>query len=397
MTAPLAQQGLDDHQRRRLVDAYAIPQHWGTARMTHRRIQNYVLAHLERSDGAVELQSLPLKLTIESTNICNLRCVACPTGLERRGRAGGHMSVELFSWLMAELGPTLFEVELHNWGEPLLGRNVFRFIEMATAHGVSSTISTNFSVPFDEERAERLVTAGLGILGVSIDGASQEAYEKYRVRGNLERVLNNCRMVANAKRRIGSETPDMCFSFHVFPHNVHEVETARHLAEEIGMRFSTTRGWVVGEEREESVGYTYPWGEGFPERCDFLWFRAVVHHDGGVAPCCGTFYESDDFDRVPLDASDLGRTSFRSIWNGTSFVAARRLFEERTGDESIRRLACFDCPVTVNFEGWKEALRKGATAFTPISSNDAYNFFLNRRGEGRQRLVQLRASSRGPH
>lgn len=382
--------GPDDHQKRRLREAHAVPHAWGTARMTPRRIQNYVLAHLERSDGAVELQSLPTKLTIESTNICNLRCVACPTGLGRHGRAGGHMSVELFSWLMHELGPTLFEVELHNWGEPLLGKNVFRFIEMASSFGVSSTISTNFSVPFDEARAERLVTAGLGILGVSIDGASQEAYEKYRVRGDLERVLQNCRMVADAKRRLGSATPDMCFSFHVFPHNVHEVELARSIAEDIGMRFSATRGWVVGEERKESTGYTYPWGEGFPDRCEFLWLRTVVHHEGGVAPCCGTFYEADDFDRLALDPDALARTSFRSIWNGAHFVAARRLFQDRTGDASVRNLACFDCPVTVNFEGWKDALRARSKEFTGVTSNEAYNFFLNRRREGEPRLVQLR-------
>src|ERR1041385_6072146 len=192
-----------DHETRRLKEAFAAPHHWGAARMTPRRIQNYAVAHLERTDGNAELTSLPLKLTVESTNICNLRCVACPTGLERRGRRTGHMSVELFSWLMDELGPTLFEVELHNWGEPLLGKNVFAFIRLARAAGVSATISSNMSLELEDADIDRIVESGLSVLGASIDGATQESYEKYRVRGNLALALDNCRRIAAAKRRLG--------------------------------------------------------------------------------------------------------------------------------------------------------------------------------------------------
>jgi MoaA/NifB/PqqE/SkfB family radical SAM enzyme len=122
---------------------------------------------------------------------------------------------------MRELGPTLFEVELHNWGEPLLGKHVFEMIELASACGVSTTISTNFSIPFDDARAERLVSSGLAGLGVSIDGASQAVYEQYRVRGDLALVLENCKKVVDARRRLGSVTPALYWSFRVCPHNVH--------------------------------------------------------------------------------------------------------------------------------------------------------------------------------
>jgi MoaA/NifB/PqqE/SkfB family radical SAM enzyme len=302
------------------------------------------------------------------------------------------MSMELFSWLMQELGPTLFEVELHNWGEPLLGRNVFDFIEMASKAGSSTSISTNFSIPFDEARAERLVTSGLGVLGVSIDGASQENYEKYRVRGDLARVLQNCRMVAEAKRRLGSATPELYFSYHVFAHNLHEVDEARALAEDIGMKFAISRAWVIGPTDSATEGFHYPWETGYPDRCFFLWFQAVVHHDGGAAPCCGTFYAEDDFQRLALESESLDKVSFREIWNGPKYVAARRLFQSREGDAEVRRLACFDCPATIDFEGWKEAIRSGAREFKPTPSNDGYNFFWNRKPEDGPGLVRLRRS-----
>lgn len=378
----------DEHETRRLKEAHWVPHRWGTARMTPRRIQNYVLSHLERTDGKSTLASLPLKLTIESTNICNLRCTACPTGMERRGRRAGHMSVELFSWLMSELAPTLFEVELHNWGEPLLGKNVFDFISIARAAGVSTTISTNFSLELDDRQIDRLVESGLSTLGVSIDGATQESYEKYRVRGNLALVLENCRRVATAKKRLGSPTPELFFSYHVFEHNVHEVDAARCIADDIGMTFAASRAWVAGEEAPGLDPFPYSAWEGYADRCGFLWFQAVVHHDGGVAPCCATFYAEDDVDRISLD--ELGRRSFREIWNGENFVRARKLFDVHGGDEQSRKLVCFDCPETSDFDRWKRAIRDRSRDFERTSSNAMYNFFLNRVPENRSELVRLR-------
>jgi|SoiMethySBSTD1v2_1073268.scaffolds.fasta_scaffold100340_2 pyruvate-formate lyase-activating enzyme len=381
----------DDATVRRLRKALTPPSAWGNAKITHRRVQNFVQAQLEQAAGATELQSLPVKLTVESTNLCNLRCVACPTGDERRGRPTGHMSLELYSWLMRELGPTLFEVELHNWGEPLLGREVYSFVELAHRAGVSSTISTNFSLPFDEQRAERLIESGLGVLGVSIDGASQQAYEQYRVRGDLERVLANCRLVRDAKKRLGSRTPALYWSFRVFSHNAHEVEVARRIAGELEMNFVATRGWVIGSEDPALSTYQYPWADGFPDRCYFLWFQAVVHHDGGVAPCCCTFYKEDDFTRLELDPGRLETTSFRDVWNGKQFAAARGLFRARAADHA--ELACYDCPETTDFERWKVAIAEQARDFRRTSSNDFYNYFWRRRpADGG--LVALRRSAK---
>src|SRR5439155_1564519 len=140
------------------------------------------------------------------TNICNLECPACFTGAGDLGRPRSHLSLDLYRPVLAELAPYLLEVEFYNWGEPLLAKHIFPMIEEASAAGAHTTVSTNFSFPFDAARAERLVSSGLSVLGVSIDGARQESYEQYRRRGKLATVLENCRAVRDAKRRVGSGT-----------------------------------------------------------------------------------------------------------------------------------------------------------------------------------------------
>lgn len=271
----------------------ALPPQHGYYRVTPRRLANLYLGRLEYLLGRKRLRSSPVKLTVESTSICNLRCPACFTGAGEVGRARGHMSPELYDRLLDELGPYLFEIEFHNWGEPLLAKQLAPMVERAARRGIATTVSTNFSIPFDAERAEALVRSGLSLLGVSIDGARQETYEQYRVRGNLELVLQNCRLVRDAKRRLKSATPRLIWEFHVFEHNAGDVPLARQMAEELEMQISVDKGWVVGEEWDRGGDFAYFFNPR-PYRCPFLWRHAVVNNDGGVAPCCGTFYEEDD-------------------------------------------------------------------------------------------------------
>jgi hypothetical protein len=86
--------------------------------------------------------------------------------------------------LLVELGDYFLEVELHNWGEPLLSKFIYTMIEEAHAIGIWTNVSTNFSIPFEPADAERLVASGLSVLGVSIEGARQETHEQHRVKGD---------------------------------------------------------------------------------------------------------------------------------------------------------------------------------------------------------------------
>jgi organic radical activating enzyme len=356
------------------------PGYEGT-RVTPRRMANLILNRWEHRNVRTVLRSYPTKLIVEVTNVCNLRCPACFTGDEQQGRVRGHLAPERFTRLLDELGPYLWRVEFCNWGEPLLGKHIYPMIEAATARGISSLISTNFSVPFDAGRAEQLVSSGLTILGVSLDGARQETYEQYRVRGNLATVLRNVRLVADAKRRLGARTPKLIWSFHVFPHNVDDVETARAMAAELGMEFALEKGWVIGDEWDPDGRYCY-YSDPRPFPCVALWNYAVVNNDGGIAPCCGSFYREDDVGQLAAAPADEGSPTFREIWNGPALRRARALYTARQGDEAARRSICFDCPQTVIWDRWRHHWAGGGSpeTFEPgYGVNDIFMHFWNRR------------------
>jgi pyruvate-formate lyase-activating enzyme len=357
------------------------PPTYGGYKLTLKRLLNVYRARYEQLRGRVVLRSYPIKLTIEPTNLCNLRCPACFTGVGEVGRPRSVMSPDLYRKLLDELGDYLFLVEFGSWGEPLLSKHLEAMIEDASRRGIATLISTNLSLPFDAARAERFVTSGLTIFGVSIDGARQETYQQYRVRGNLDTVLANCRLVLAAKKRLQSKTPRVVWGFHVFEHNLGDIELARSMAKELDIDIEYVKGWVVGKEWDRGGTLKF-FVDPHPARCDFLWQFAVVNNDGGVAPCCGTFYREDDMGQIALNPAAIGASTFREVWNGPQFQQARKLYLARTGPEAVRRSVCFDCPQTVMWERWQRHVATGGTreCFDPgYTMNDHFNYFFARR------------------
>jgi len=83
--------------------------------------------------------------------------------------------------------------------------------------------------------AEAYASSGLDFMTLSIDGATQGVYEKYRRKGDLEQAFRNIRSLVEAKRRLGSGTPIISWQFLAFEHNAHEIEAATAMARELGV------------------------------------------------------------------------------------------------------------------------------------------------------------------
>ena len=66
---------------------------------------------------------------------------------------------------------------------------MIRYISQKS-HKIRTITTVNLNATNDEQ-IKGLLTSSLDALHVSIDGVTQEVYEKYRVGGNLETVLNN--------------------------------------------------------------------------------------------------------------------------------------------------------------------------------------------------------------
>jgi radical SAM protein with 4Fe4S-binding SPASM domain len=300
---------------------------------TPRKLANLLLIKAQHGLRHERLLGWPIDYFIDPINVCNLRCPLCPTGRGVLARPRGRMSRADLERIVNEIAPYAYRVELYNWGEPLLHPDIFEMVEYASRKKIMVGLSSNLN-RLDSEMARRLVESGLSQLVVSIDGATQETYAAYRRRGELDRVLRNLELLLETRRALNSRTPFVIWRTLVGKHNSGEIEAIREMAHEMGADSFTTGALFVDTRDQEQVEQWLPEdasytpydleSEAIENRwdCRDLWESMVINWDGGVAPCCWLHDPQYDF-------GNLSQQTVRQIWNGPSYVSARRAIGRR--------------------------------------------------------------------
>jgi len=218
------------------------------ARLLALRVVNLAVARHHFHHRHTTLASRPFQLMLDPVNNCHLSCPGClhtsnPAFAATFDWPGGRLDMADYERFLAEHGPLAMGLVLYNWGEPLLDKRTPELIRRAKRLLLHVCLSTNFSVRFD---VEALVGSGLNFLFLSIDGATQATYGKFRRGGDLDLCLDNVRRVLEARRRLGTGPPFVLWRYLTFEHNLHEVEPAMALARELGVdQFSVTTPFAV--------------------------------------------------------------------------------------------------------------------------------------------------------
>jgi len=287
---------------------------------------------------------LPLRISVEPTTACNLRCPQCPSGLRSFKRPTGHLDMDQFYQWIPSLSQHTIGLNFYFQGEPFLHPEMCAAIRHASRLNFFTSSSTNGHF-LNAEAAEAIVDSGLDMLTISIDGTDQETYERYRVGGKLQKALEGAEHLVNAKRKRRSRTPHVIFQFILFRHNVHQMEEARSLAAKIGfdeIRFKTAQVYdyeggshfipeqaVYARYLPESNG-AYVIRNKLYNHCFRLWNAPVVTWDGRVLPCC--FDKDGDHAMGTMQGNN-----FAEIWKGTTYRAFRaQLLSQRKSIDICR-------------------------------------------------------------
>jgi radical SAM protein with 4Fe4S-binding SPASM domain len=299
-----------------------------------KRRANRTRLHLAYRLGLRRVPGLPRILMIEPTNECNLHCPLCPTGAGTLQRPKGKMSLELYRRILVDMDGALERLMLYNYGEPFLHPHILDMIQMARRAEIHARISTNGLVFLRGYQADELIASRLNHLRVSVDGASQEAYSRYRVGGQLDQVLEGVKLLQKRKRELGRSRPVVELQFIVMGHNEHELPAMRQIARELGtpLRVKTVglgdpsrdparQAWLPRQaslrryQQREGRYELWPGGRGVT-RCDHPWQRLVVNWDGQVTPCC---YDRDGTYEFGNAASGMA-----GVWNGERLQTFRQ-------------------------------------------------------------------------
>ena len=321
--------------------------------LSPRKVVNRVFEVIAPRLRWIHLPYAPTKITVESGNVCNLRCPLCPTGQGDTSATKGLLPFDTFEKILDQLAPDLITIRLYNWGEPLLNKRLVDMCQLAYERRVSVKLSSHLN-DLTPELAEGLLAAKVKKLYISADGATPESYAVYRRGGDFERVLANIRLLVAKKREMGAHFTRVIWLFHVVRHNESEVPEARRLARELGIELQlnvarTDMGKEIFETAEQALerdGHWLPINDEFcaydredkeaqrEVMCTLPWNDTAINWDGRVLACCSVYDEKHAY-------GNIHEAHFRDIWNGEAYTEARR--EIAGGHGETKDTICKTC------------------------------------------------------
>ena len=212
----------------------------------------------------------------------------------------------------------VYLVNLQNWGEPLLAREIVEMVRYSHENRIFTTIATNghYAPNLNGKR----IDAHLDPITFAVDGSTQETCERYRIGGKLTRVVHNLRDLIAEREAQGVRRPFIERQFPVFDHHRSDVPTIRRLAADLGVDGLLIRA-ANAPDNESNRKKFYTWNDkkGF---CARFWYTATISSDGGLNPCCNYFDRRDDFGNVFEEG-------FEKAWNGEVYRRNRSRVDAR--------------------------------------------------------------------
>jgi MoaA/NifB/PqqE/SkfB family radical SAM enzyme len=311
-------------------------------------------AHQARRE---EVDALPVKLTLQTTDTCNLDCPHCQIP---RAEKTARMESAVLDRVVEELFPTLIELHPTNLGEPLTWPELPRLTREMERYGVLLDLTTNGTLLYGE-RLESIAKVARDIK-VSFDGATPETFERLRrgarfasvcanVRGLVERLRgerrgalvslqmtlmrSNFRELPGLVRLAADLGAHRVKAYHLFSFSAEmdaeslmfDIDTWPPVLEEalaegdrLGVTLQCAEPALEGSEKPSGLDVT---------ACHLPWHETWIDVDGAVLPC-----HSHGGDT----AGNVLDEPFHAIWNGPLYRRIRRGYARGSLD-----WRCVDC------------------------------------------------------
>jgi radical SAM protein with 4Fe4S-binding SPASM domain len=304
----------------------------------------HILSTLSFLQGSAYIMGRPINITIEPTNVCNLKCPVCETGAGILQRRRQFMSLKEFQIIIDRIAPHTNTLLFYFMGEPFMNKHAYAMIRYAKSKGIPFiTTCTNGDVV----NPERLVNSGIDEVSFQIGGITQETHEKYRVGSKLDRVLANLKQTISLRERGGLNLRVVC-GLILMKHNEQEIDRFKSLMSQFGVDEALivdpcVRTLEQGKEllpSDEKHWFYDP--EAFrqghlrPRKvpnngCPWIYYSMAILVNGDVVPCCrdatGEFV-----------MGNILHQSLEQIWNGKKFRDFRARLNQNQGNISICRL-----------------------------------------------------------
>ena len=291
--------------------------------MTYSIPKPYVHSHLPTKSG------LPTTYYIETVLACNLGCPECVIGTDSVTRVKKILKLDQFKIISDKIKDYAKLVYLHKWGEPLMNKNIFEMISEVSQYA-HAHISTNGTL-MDKQKCYELIKSGVGTVIVSIDGITQETYEKYRIGGKVEKVMENITYLNEANKKYGGHV-SLLPQFIVFDHNYHEIKLFENFCIKNGLRAIFKKPYIRFGSVKESSDSKYQREKYSTKELHYEAISGCAHLDAlmtitvdGRLLVCAQDYNNDLYLGNILD----DKTTVKNLWEKPEYIKFRNLAKSK--------------------------------------------------------------------
>ncbi len=277
------------------------------------------------------VNALPFSLSIEPTTSCNLRCPECPSGLREFTRPIGMLQPSFFESFVLQIKKHVHSLTFYFQGEPYLNPDFLKMVKYANKNGLYTITSTNAHY-LNNKVAKETVESGLDKLIISIDGANQESYSKYRVGGSFEKVIEGTKAILSQRKQLNQNHPRVVWQFIVFKHNETEISEIQQLGKELGVdavqiktaqvyhfegadAIIPTQAKYARYIKDEAGNWRIK--NKLLNQCWRMWQGCVITWNGSLVPCC---FDKD----AKYQLGNLKTQSFKEIWMSEGYNEFRQ-------------------------------------------------------------------------
>lgn len=301
-----------------------------------------------------DLPAFPRLIDIEMTNLCNFRCLMCPTGNRSQKRAQGFMPEEVFARVLDGMKGHDMALRFIRWGEPLMHPNLLPFLKAAKAQGVLLHLNTNGS-HLTEEMARELLAVPIDSIKFSFQGVDRQSYREMRNTDFFDELHDKIAMLA--RLRGDAPTPFVQVSTTITYETEDQVAEFLRLFEPLADMVNvghTSFDWLdlkAVRLKPDEVALLEKLAQAqtvtrvHPE-CPEVFDKLSVNWDGKVTACC---MDSDNL----MVIGNVLENSLDEIWHNETMTNYREMLADMRHDELPLCASCWDT------HGLSQALKPG--------------------------------------
>ena len=277
------------------------------------------------------LTNFPVHLLIEPTPVCNLRCIMCfqiDKSFSSDRRHVGYMEWNLFKSAIDQAADhQCHAITLASRGEPTLHKRFGEMLSYIHEKGLLDVkINTN-ATRLDEKLCHDILSANVSTVTLSVDAADKDTYERIRVLGKFDQVVQNIELFRNIREKHYPNSTSVTRISGVAVENTQSPEQMQDFwskyVDQVSIRQEIPRWDSYGNPQFNKN-----------DICNLLYERIYVWYDGTCNPC--------DFDyKSYLQLGNANESSISDIWLGKKYQDLRFAHENNQRSCTV---PCDRCP-----------------------------------------------------